>query len=178
LIGLNKLANFPFNNDKLMKIGKTIGADVPFCIASQLTNGNFCAHASGIGEKLSPIENNTDVTYVLVKPKFSVSTKWAFEHFDISKMSKQPNIDAVVAGIENNDIETVAKNTANVLEGVVAARYPMIERLKNDMRNFGCKFCLMSGSGSTVFGVFDDKRKAFRAYEYFDKTQEFTWIGK
>jgi len=178
LIGLNKLANFPFDNETLMRIGKTVGADVPFCIAAQLAKGEFCALATGIGEKLTQIENKIDVTYVLVKPKFSISTKWAFENVDISKMSKHPNIDAVIEGLNTDDVDMISKNMANVLERVVAARYPLIEKLKNDMRNFGCKFCLMSGSGSTVFGAFDNQRKAFKAFEHFDKTQEFAWIGK
>ena len=178
LIGLNKLTRFPFDNEVLMKIGKTVGADVPFCMAAQLAKEDFCAIAEGIGEQLTPIENKIDAIYVLVKPKFSISTKWAFTNLDIAKVSRHPNISAVVSGIKDGDFNIVAKNTANVLEGVVSARYPLIEKLKNDMRSFGSKFCLMSGSGSTVFGAFDDKRKAYSAFEHFDKTQEFAWIGK
>jgi len=176
LIGLNKLLSFPLSDEVLMKIGESVGADVPFCIASQLSGENFCAVAEGVGEKLTPIENNIDATYVLVKPKFSVSTKWAFENFDISKISKCPNVEKVIAGLASNDVGMVSENTANVLEDVVITRYPLIEKLKNDMRNFGSEFCLMSGSGSTVFGMFDDKRKAFKAYEYFEKSQEFVFI--
>jgi 4-diphosphocytidyl-2-C-methyl-D-erythritol kinase len=160
-----------------MEIGKSVGADVPFCIAAQLANGKLCAFATGIGERLTPIDNLTGVTFVLVKPKFSASTKWVFENLDISKISKRPDIEQVVAGINSGDVEKIAQNTVNVLEGVVAARYPLIEKLKNDMRNFGSRFCLMSGSGSTVFGAFDDKRKAYKAYEHFEKMSDFVWMS-
>jgi len=177
LIGLNKLADFPFDVEKLAALGKSVGADVPFCIAAQLSGGEYCAIAEGIGEILTPITPLSDVNFVLVKPKISISTKWTFANLDISKISRRPNIELVVEGIAESDLAKIAQNTANVLEGVVAARYPLIEKLKNDMRNFGSRFCLMSGSGSTVFGVFDDKRKAYQAFEHFERTQDFAWIG-
>jgi len=176
LIGLNKIANLPFDNQKLMEIGKTVGADVPFCIAAQLAEGKYCALAEGIGERLTPISPLCDVIYVLVKPKFSVSTKWVYGHLDVSKISKRPDIEQVIAGVEACDIAQIAKNTANVLEGVTIGRYPLIEKLKNDMRSHGARLSLMSGSGSTVFGVFDDKRKAYKAFEHFEKTQGFVFI--
>ena len=176
LIGLNKIANLPFDNQKLSEIGKAVGADVPFCIAAQLADRKYCAVAEGIGERLTPISPLTDVVYVLVKPKFSVSTKWVYGNLDVSKISRRPDIEQVIAGIEACDIGKIAKNTANVLEGVTIGRYPLIEKLKNDMRSCGARLSLMSGSGSTVFGVFDDKRKAYKAFEHFEKLRGFVFM--
>jgi len=177
LIGLNKLHNFPFDDEKLIEIGKAAGADVPFCIAAQLSNGTYCAVAKGIGEKLTKITPLDGVVFVLVKPKISISTKWAFGQLDTDRISRRPNIDQVIEGIKDGDIAKIAQNTANVLEGVVSERYPSIEKLKNDMKNFGARFSLMSGSGSTIFGGFDDKRKAYRAFEHFEKLRHFTWMS-
>jgi len=177
LLGLNKIFGNPFELEKLMELGRSVGADVPFCMAAQMTGGNYCALAEGIGDKLTQIPNLTDVVYLLVKPKISVSTRWVYENLDVTKISRHPDIEKVVEGLALGDISLVSQNTANVLEGVVLARYPMIEKLKNEMRNSGAKFSLMSGSGSTVFGVFDDRRRAYKAYEYFEKSQKFVWMS-
>jgi len=177
LIGLNELTEFPFSPERLTELGKTVGADVPFCVSAQLANGNFCAISEGIGEILTPITPLDGVIFVLVKPKFPVSTKWAFENLDISKISRRPNIEKIVKALAKRDIAKISKNTANALEGTVTARYTLIEKLKNEMKAAGGKLCLMSGSGSTVFGVFDDKTKAHKAFEHFEQTQDFAWIS-
>jgi len=178
LLAVNEMLGSPLDIERLMEIGKSVGADVPFCIASTGNPGG-CALAGGIGEKLTPITSALDrVTYVLAKPKISIPTASVYKNLDISQITARPDIDAAAKAIVAGDLDSLAKNAANVLEAVVFKRYPQVERIKAQMKNFGAKLALMSGSGSAVFGMFTDRRRAFRAYEYFEETRDFAWIGK
>ena len=172
LLALNDIFGQPIKHEELIELGKTAGADVPFCMLGG------CAHAGGIGEKLTSINSALNVTYVLVKPKLSISTSEVYQGLDISQIDSRPDIDEVISGITAGDIRKISANTANVLESVVLKRHPGIEKLKIKMKNFGAKIALMSGSGSTVFGMFTDKHKAYKAYEYFEGTEDFAWLGR
>lgn len=157
LIGIRNLFKLPISNAELLKLAKTFGADVPFC----LLRGTCIA--SGIGERLTPISPFPYCYMVIAKPTISVSTPIIFENLNIKKINKRPNIEKIVHYIENQDLENVCKNLCNVLENVTIKMYPIIDTIKNEMLKNGALGSLMSGSGSAVFGIFKTKRQAILA---------------
>lgn len=156
--GINKLFSLNLDNKEMMELGKTIGADVPFCI----TGGTVLSE--GIGEVLTPVRSFRNVNIVLVKPKVSVSTAWVYKNLDLNNISERPDIPLILDAIEKEDIGCVAKNMKNVLEAVTAKKHQVIEEIKEKLINFGALGSMMSGSGPTVFGIFENKEKARLAY--------------
>ena len=100
---------------------------------------------------------------LLAKPPISVSTKAVYEKLDSREISEHPNIDGIIGGLKRQNLDEVAACMGNVLEKVTVEEYPVIEEIKEAMRREGALNAMMSGSGPTVFGLYDDKRKARRA---------------
>ena len=161
LHGMNELFNLNLTLDELMDVGLILGADVPYC----LMGGTVLSE--GIGEKLTKLPPLPFCHILIVKPKINVSTQKIYQNFDLLKVTNHPNIDAIIQGIENNDLHQTTKYLGNVLESVTINKYPEIEKIKNTMIEQGAINSLMSGSGPTVFGIFDDSKKAKNAYYYF-----------
>lgn len=154
LKGINTLFNLGIELSELMKIGKTIGADVPYC----LLGGT--ALAEGIGEKLTPIKPLENIPLVLVKPKIGVSTAWVYKNLNLDNISIRPDTKELITAIEEGNIRFVAENMSNVLESVTAPRYPIIDKIKKDLTDKGAIGSMMSGSGPTVFGIFENSTTA------------------
>jgi len=154
LLGIKKLFNLPVSMDELLEIAATLGADVPFC----LLKGT--ALAEGIGEILTPLKPCPPVHIVIAKPPVSISTRDVFRQFKMENVGKRPNIDKMIADIESRDIKAVASGLCNVLESVSVKEFVVIERLKRIMLANGAMGAIMSGSGPTVFGMFEDKATA------------------
>ena len=161
LIGLNRLFNTGYTREKLMDMGLKLGADVPFCIL----RGTVLAE--GIGEELTPLKSMPYTHVVLVKPPISVSTAVVYKNLDINNIHLHPDTEAAIRAIENKDLHGIAKNMVNVLEGVTIPMYPIIREFKEELIKHGAVGAMMSGSGSTVFGLFESKEKAYRAAKYF-----------
>ena len=134
-----------------------LGADVPYC----LMRGT--ALAEGIGEKLTPLLACPKCFVLLAKPPISVSTKLVYEKLDSHEIEDHPDIDGIIDGLKAHDIEKVASSMGNVLEKVTIEEYPVIEQIKNVMKEQGALNAMMSGSGPTVFGIYDSKEKARKA---------------
>lgn len=156
---LNKAFDFPLSDKKILEICLKIGADVPFCYMGG------CALSEGIGEVLTPVSPLKDVSIVIAKPQFEVSTKWVYENFRMENVKKCPDTDAVISAISMGDLEKLAENTANVLETVTETEYPVISEYKNKLIKYGALLAMMSGSGPTVFGIFKDQTNAKHAFE-------------
>ncbi len=163
LKALNILTGEPFDNEKLMKIGVTLGADVPFCIMGG------SALAEGIGEILTPLPVLEGLTFVLAKPKESISTKWVYENLNLEKRPDNLCVQAVAEGIRRGNLEMIFKNAGNIMEGVTATKVPVINEIKNCFIENGAEISLMSGSGTTTFGVFTDAKKAELAAQKIKK---------
>jgi 4-diphosphocytidyl-2-C-methyl-D-erythritol kinase len=157
LKALNQLLKRSLSKRKLMEMGLEIGADVPFFIWKGAAIG------SGIGEKLKKV-TLPDLQYVLIYPNFEVSTRWAYQnfvltnqriHFNLHKFLKTP--------------EGISSILFNHLEEVVSRKYPQIEVMKNSLLSRGALGALMTGSGPTVFGLFQDDKSATGAYEKIKK---------
>lgn len=154
LKGMNTLFSLSLSQADLMKRGVTLGADIPYCIMGGT------ALSEGIGEILTPISTRLQGYIILVKPSVHVSTKWAYQNYKKELVTKAPNIDLVVDSLKKNDLAAACMGMENVLETVTIPAYPIISEIKIRMRELGCSFSLMSGSGPTVFGLCEEKEKA------------------
>ncbi len=156
LRGINKLFGLGLTNEELCRIGAKIGADVPFCIYG----GTYLAE--GIGDKLTSLPDMPQCTVLIAKPNFGVSTKHVYENLHVENIDNHPDMDTVIECVKNSDLGGVAFNLENILENVTVKEYPFIQELKDIMIQRGAMNALMSGSGPTVFGLFDSKANAER----------------
>lgn len=154
LYGMNILFGLRVSKKQLMELGVKIGADVPYCIM------RGTALAEGIGEKLTKLKDTPKCTILIAKPAFGVSTKFVYENLVLDENTKHPDIDKIIECINEQDIYSLASNIGNVLETVTIKEYPQIEEIKNVMKENGALNALMSGSGPTVFGIFENKEDA------------------
>lgn len=159
LYGMNKLFGLRLNQKKLREIGVKLGADVPYCLMRQT------ALSEGIGEILTPISPLQDCPILIVKPSVSVSTRHVYEHLKLDEQTMHPDIDGIVTALADGDLYGVTDRMANVLETVTVPEHPVIDEIKKQMMASGAVNALMSGSGPTVFGIFDDEEKAKKACE-------------
>ncbi len=157
LVGMNQLFGLGINQSKLMEYGVSLGADIPFCIM------RGTALSEGIGEVLTPLPPIPDCWILLVKPTFSMSTKYVYQNLKLDDQTFHPAIDDMVTAIREGDLPGITSRMGNVLESAVGNRLSDITVLKNSMLELGAEASLMSGSGSTVFGIFTDKDRASQA---------------
>ena len=154
MVGVNRIFKLGLSTEDLMKRAVTMGADIPYCIM------RGTALAEGIGEELTVLPS-APACYVLIgKPSISVSTKFVYGNLKVDEIVNRPNIDGIVEAIKQNDFGQMIANMGNVLEEVTIPAYPIIDEIKQAMMEAGAVKALMSGSGPTVFGLFDDKEKA------------------
>lgn len=153
LIGLNELWGLKLSKEELMDIGVKIGADVPFCIIGGT------ALAKGIGEKLKSLKNFSNHLILLAKPAIEVSTADVYNSLNIKDIDIRPDMDRLLNAIEDNDLHTVSANMVNVLEEVTVKKHSQIQYIKNEMLKWGALGSLMSGSGPTVFGLFQNREE-------------------
>lgn len=158
LYGVNRMFQLNLSKRQLMERGVKIGADVPYCIM----RGTVLAE--GIGEKLTPLPPMPSCKVVVAKPQISVSTKFVYENLKLDEVAAHPDIDILLAGIREGNLHKVAANMGNVLETVTIPNYPVIAQIREEMMRLGALNAMMSGSGPTVFGLFDDDKLAERAY--------------
>lgn len=159
LVGMNKLFRLGMSKEELMKVGVKIGADVPYCIM------RGTALSEGIGEKLTALPS-LPACYILIgKPGVSVSTKFVYTNLKLDEKTKHPDIDGMLDALQRQDLYGITDRMENVLESVTVPAYPVIQEIKDHMKAHGALNALMSGSGPTVFGIFDDKKKAEFACE-------------
>ena len=102
-------------------------------------------------------------TILIAKPPIAVSTKFVYEHLDAQESYEHPDIDGMIAAVNNGDLYGIADRLGNVLETVTIPEYPVIAKIKDYMKEHGAINALMSGSGPTVFGIYEDKDKALDA---------------
>lgn len=157
LYGMNRLFQLGLTDQELMDRSVQLGADVPYCIM----RGTVLAE--GIGEKLTPLPAMPKCHVLLAKPPISVSTQKVYEKLDAQEVTKHPDIDGILLGLQTGDLKKITSSMGNVLENVTITEYPQIERIKDVMKEEGALNAMMSGSGPTVFGIYDDKMLARRA---------------
>ncbi|MCI5857580.1 MAG: 4-(cytidine 5'-diphospho)-2-C-methyl-D-erythritol kinase [Agathobacter sp.] len=159
LYGMNELFELGLSREQLMERGVKIGADVPYC----LMRGT--ALAEGIGEKLTPLAPMVKCPVLIAKPAISVSTKFVYQNLKLDAQTKHPDIDGLIADIRRQDLMAIAGDMGNVLESVTIPNYPVIAGIKEKMMDCGAINAMMSGSGPTVFGLFEEEETAQLAYQ-------------
>lgn len=159
LYGMNELFELGLSREQLMERGVKIGADVPYC----LMRGT--ALAEGIGEKLTPLAPMIKCPVLIAKPPISVSTKFVYQNLKLDADTKHPDIDRLIKDIRAQDLGAIAGDMGNVLESVTIPNYPVIAQIKEQMMASGAINAMMSGSGPTVFGLFEEEETAQAAYQ-------------
>lgn len=158
LFGMNRMYHLGLKMEELMQRGVKIGADVPYC----LMRGT--ALAEGIGERLTRLPACPDCYVLIAKPNINVSTKMVYENLHANELRVHPDIDGMVAEMAKGNLKGMADKMGNVLETVTIAQYPIIDTIKTFMKEHGAIGAMMSGSGPTVFGIYDDLTIAKQAY--------------
>ena len=141
---LNKFHNFVLSDEDLSLVGKSVGADIPFFLK------NTPCRVKGIGEKLEKIQNNLECDVILIKPKFGVSTKKAYELYSKLDEKKFANIDQVLSGLKENNLKKVCENIENMLEQGLLIDDENIQNFRTRIKDTGLDF-FMSGSGSCYY---------------------------
>lgn len=182
LHGLNQLWNLGLDLPELCSLGARLGSDVPFCVMGQ-AGYNFClpkgirkdkiavscARATGTGTALTPLRG-IKRSLVIAKPPMGVSTAEVYREIDRCEIRKRPDNDALAKGIMNKNFTLIYDNCINVLENYTLRAYPEVKKLKSLLsQNAGAEKVLMSGSGPTVFAVFDSISGAKEACEMLRK---------
>lgn len=156
LMGLNEHYGFPLGNKDLMGMGLKVGGDVPFFLF------RHSAVARGIGEKLEAFQGVPRLFAVLVYPRFQVSTKWVYENLKLGLTNCEKNFKVQAFKKALPRVETLL---CNDLEQVTIAKFPEISIIKKALLDLGAQGTLMSGSGPTVFGLFQSPRQASTAFQ-------------
>lgn len=170
--GLNMLWDLNLSQEELMKIGKEIGADVPFCIFGGT------AQAKGIGERLKRIKSFSNKLILLVNIGVEVPTEYVYKSLNLNNKNLVVDIKKLIGYIDRDDLKKVAENMGNKLESVVIKEYPIIEIIKEEMVKLGALGALMSGSGPTVFGIFDDENKLYSCKERMERKYKKVIVTK
>ena len=159
LFGMNRLFSLGLTKRQLMERGVQIGADMPYCIM------RGTALAEGIGEELSQLPPMVKCPVLIAKPSISVSTKFVYQNLKLDDATIHPDIDRLIDDIRAKNLYDIAAHMGNVLETVTIPNYPVIDEIKKHMLSHGAVGAMMSGSGPTVFGLFDDEATAKKAYK-------------
>lgn len=170
LCGLNMLYKANLTENELCNIGSTLGADVPYCIHAKTML------ASGIGERLTRLDDFPKTPIVIVKPPFSVSTPTVYKQIDETPIQTRPDTQLLTDAIKKGDVKTVAQNMVNVMEEVTVKMHSVIGDIKSELLKRGALGALMSGSGPSVFALFDSYDAAKKAAQPF-KNKYFTYVG-
>lgn len=155
--GMNEMFSLGLSIEEMCVLAVRIGADVPYCIKGGT------ALAEGIGEILSDLPGMPDCFLLIAKPDIDVSTKFVYENLHADRLGYHPDIDGMMGALSNKDLGSVAERLGNVLETVTVKKYPQVEEIKDFMKAQGALNALMSGSGPTVFGIYDSKERAYEA---------------
>ena len=157
--GINELFELGATEAELEAIGIKLGADVPFCIRGG------CARVGGIGEKMETIPSFNNVHVLIVKPDFGLNTGKMYQLCDEIENPIHPDIDSIVSGCRDNDLEKLCANLANMMEQPKTESQAVILDIKERLKQAGAKGALLTGSGSAVFGLFDDESAVREAYD-------------
>lgn len=160
LRGLNELWKLGATPAQLNEIAASLGSDVNFFLAGA------AALCRGRGEQVTPIRFRLRATVLLVNPGFGISTKWAYERWSqlAGRLTDSPpDVTLLVRALEANDLEGVGASLYNSLEASSLRKFPVLELLKQAMREAGAAGALMSGSGASVFGLFAEATAAQEA---------------
>ena len=174
LLNLNKLWGLKLKEKELIGIAAQIGSDVPFFM------GENAALVEGIGEKIKGIKKSFSINIVLINPGFRVPTKWAYSAYDREKpkIKDKADIASLIKAIERKDIKEIARNVHNDFEPIVTKKYKMINEIKTNLLRNDALNATISGSGPTVFGIFNSIYEAREAFFKIQYDYPFVFLTK
>lgn len=158
-IAMNDIFGLGLSKAELMERAVNLGADIPYCIL------RGTALSEGIGDILTPLPEYKNVTILIVKPPINVSTAFVYGNLKIDSQTNHPDIDNIMNYMAQMNHSAVGSLLGNVLEDVTVKEYPVIDDIKGCMIKNGSLGALMSGSGPTVFGIFENDETASKALE-------------
>lgn len=171
LVGLNRMFNTGLSISELCHIGLKVGCDVPFCIVGKP------ALVEGVGENIREISSIPKSYILLVKPNFGISTKEAYKSIDRSSKYSLLDINEFLKFIFDQKLELISKKMYNIFESVLEGNnLEIFNMIKRNMIKYGSLGCLMSGSGSSIFGIFDNLEKAIFCRNFFIQQFSFAEI--
>ena len=173
LVTLNKTWDLNLTQNKLIDLGAEIGSDVPFFI-----EGNTSL-VEGMGDKIKPLRKSISLNLVLVNPGIKVSTSWAYKQFDKGKKEKnKKDVKELINAINKKDIKKISENIHNDFDAMIEKKHKIISEIKTNLKKLGSLSSLVSGSGPTVFGVFDSIYPAREAYFKLKDMYPFVYLTK
>ena len=172
LIGLNELWDLGYSMEELSRLGSSLGADVPFFFLGGT------AYGEGIGDRLSPLRSLGGNYILLANSGIHISTKEVYEGLGFTEEPRKTRIREKLAYIEDGDLETLARSMENVMEDMVFLKYPELKSIKETMEDYGSLGSLMTGSGATVFGLFDDYGKMLECRDRLSEKIDFVYVGR
>jgi 4-(cytidine 5'-diphospho)-2-C-methyl-D-erythritol kinase len=179
LKAVNELFALGVSDERLLELGASLGADIPFCIMG----GTVLA--SGIGEKLRRLSPLPKMKLLIVKPKAGLSTKKVYESLDIDGLNKagfiHKDVGEMVSVIESDEadktkIEKIAGRLDNILEVPSIRLLPLIADIKQKMLDNNCLVALMSGSGTAIFGIYENDEDIIKTKEILEKDDRINYI--
>lgn len=157
ITGLDHIYNLNLSDEQKIDIAVKVGADVPFCLFGGTK------YVGGIGEKINDVKSD-NFLFIIIKPDENMPTNQAFMLYDNSEKIKRST--DFLQGIKNIDLDLIRKNFYNDFEPVISDKFSVIEKIKSDFYKIGASFTMMSGSGTTVYAIFDEEKIRQRAYDY------------
>lgn len=170
IVGLNKLYELNLSLEEMLEIGGKFGSDIPYCIIQGT------ALATGLGDELTTLPPFPKMYVVILKPRFSMSTATVYQNFDLKNVTGITKTQEMVKAIENQDKSYICNNLYNILETVTTTLHPMIIQMKEKLLSLGASGSLMSGSGPTVYGLFEDEGLAKEAVKRFKKEKKMQFV--
>jgi 4-diphosphocytidyl-2-C-methyl-D-erythritol kinase len=167
---MNRLYNLKLSLEEMKKIGAKFGSDIPYCIVE----GTVLAE--GVGDQLTYLHNFPECYIVLIKPTFSISTAEVYKSINVDHITKRPDTAHMIEAIEKGDLQDIGKSLCNVLETVTGKAYSEIDVIKKQLIEYGALGALMSGSGSSVFGIYDNETKAKKAAAELKKEKGISFV--
>jgi len=154
LKGLNEVTGFPFKKEDLVSLARILGADVPFF----LSDSRF-AIGRGRGDIIEKVATEMEIDHILITPPFEISTKEVYAKAPRFGLTKAGGVDKMVtAFLKGNDVKSLVKNLRNDLQTIVLRDFPALKEVFSALKEEGAEVSLLSGSGSTVFGIFSPEK--------------------
>lgn len=172
LLALNHLWDLKISRENLIALSGELGSDVPFFLISP------CAIGTGKGEILEPIKNPINLYVLMIYPNLPLSTPWVYGNLKLKLTKHKNNISILTNFLMRSDFAQLGAGLYNDLEPIVFKRYPEILEIKNELLRSGAGGALLSGSGSTVFGIFDNPDLAKKALARFAGKKHKVFLAK
>ena len=172
LRGMNRLYGQRLSRRELEELASRVGSDVAFCVAGGT------ALARGRGEILTDLPDLPDCCFVIAKPDFSISTPELYKKLDSVPLRRHPDTAGLLQGIESGELREICRRMYNVFEDVPDRRMRTVGEIKGVLLDHGALSAMMTGTGSAVFGVFEDEAAAERARERLGKDYRFAALAR